>query len=94
MRLNADLARPVYVYRLVVEYPEGSQRWGWAPDGWEKPEWDGNPDADLSFRWPQVRMCLSAGTAKRRAKLLESYGAKVLIERSAPVQFDGGGSDA
>lgn len=39
-----------------------------------------------SFRWPRAnRRYLSRKEAERRAALLESYGAKVAIERSQPV---------
>lgn len=92
--------RRVYVYRLDVSYPEGSRydparpddkRWfDWQPEGWSHPDsddWNGDPDADFSFKWPVERMFLSRSAALRRVKRLEEYGAKAVIERSQEVIF-------
>lgn len=61
---------------------------GWAPPGWE-------PDVDYvsrqgttEFRWPSTRRWYrSRSAALRRARLIESYGAKTTIEESEPVQW-------
>lgn len=75
--------RPTYVYRLDVLYPEGSNAPGWEPPGWE-PD---NPEYEEAFRWPAVRLYLSRSGALARAKLLESYGAKVQIVPSCAVDW-------
>ena len=77
-----------YVYRLHVTYPPRSQEWGWEPPGWEPEGMLSSESADDGyFRWPANRMCLTIGTAKRRAELFLKYGAEVEIERSEPVAW-------
>jgi hypothetical protein len=84
------------VYRLVVVYPptshyeaEGEWDLDWEPENWERPPWNGDPDADDSFHWPRAnRRYLSRTEAERRAGLLMSYGAKVSVERSLPVVWE------
>ena len=87
---------PRYLYRVrVTSFPEGSHEpnqhdpdflepvEGWAPPGW-RPEGRyvellGTSD----FVWPVTNKTYhSRSTAKRRADLLESYGATAVIERS------------
>lgn len=86
-----------HVYRLQVTYPPGSLEYGWEPpepSGWA-PERSFTPEGedDDVFRWPQNRLCLTLGTAKRRAKLFRTYGAEVTIERSDLVTWpDAGGA--
>ncbi|MET4432083.1 hypothetical protein [Mycolicibacterium sp. 624] len=55
---------------------------GWAPPGW-KPEGDYiRLVGTAQFVWPSTRQVYrSRSTAKRRAELLESLGATVVIER-------------
>ncbi|MEW2484098.1 hypothetical protein AB0876_31380 [Mycobacterium sp. NPDC049093] len=75
-----------------VYYPgeEEPDHWvpvpGWAPPGW-KPE--GNYIKLVGtdqFVWPSTRQVYrSRSTAKRRAELLESLGATVVIERSNKI---------
>jgi len=77
--------RSMFVYRLVVEYPEGSDAPGWEPEGWE-PEWF-TLDETAPFRWPRVRSYFSLSGATARARLFARYGANVTIERSAPVDW-------
>lgn len=72
------------VYRLHVEYPKGSDEWGWEPEGWDD-GWSGDPDNDASFRWPIEKLYLSKSGARGRARLFEKYGATVTIEASEPV---------
>ncbi|WP_433357742.1 hypothetical protein ACQP25_44950 (plasmid) [Microtetraspora malaysiensis] len=86
--------RKTYLYRLNVEYPPGSDEWGWEPPGWQHnpiaqvidPETGGHECA--SFSWPTVRPYLSQSAAKRRADLLRSYGAVVTIQRSQPIAWE------
>jgi hypothetical protein len=84
--------RPVYVYRLAVTYPPHSREYGWEPPGWGTSESEAYrdgymPDDPGEFRWPENRPCLSLGTAKRRADLFRSYGAKAEIIRSERVTW-------
>lgn len=92
---------PRHLYRVrVLSYPEGSHRQnehdpdylepveGWAPPGW-RPE---GRYVELlgtnEFVWPVTNKTYHSKTpAKKRADLLESYGATVSIERSAPVTW-------
>jgi hypothetical protein len=81
------------VYRLAVTYPPGSLEWGWEPPGWEPDEYRITSGTDAgawdseAFRWPANRLCLSMGTAKRRAAIFRKYGAEVTIEPSDPVTW-------
>jgi hypothetical protein len=84
--------RPVYVYRLDVTYPPGSQEPGWEPPGWDALESDTDWFVDRYDEmrwvgWPQNRLYLSPRGAKRRADLLCKYGATVEIVRSMPVEW-------
>ena len=79
--------RPVYVYRLKVEYPEGVD-WRNPPKAWEPmvidhPE---GPDTQMFF-WPTRKHYMSRPGAADRKALLESWGCKVEIERSDPVTW-------
>lgn len=85
--------RRIYLYRLHVEYPPGSQELGWEPPGWrDDPENEvidpetGAPDC-ASFSWPFNRTYISQTAARRRADLFRSYGAGVTIERSKPIEW-------
>jgi hypothetical protein len=90
--------RKLYVYRLKVIYPptshyeaEGEWDLNWEPEGWVHPNehnWNGDPDADFSFRWPRTRRYLTREEAERRAALLTSFGAKVVVERSQPIVWE------
>jgi hypothetical protein len=61
---------------------------GWSPVGW-KPE--GNYVQILGtsqFVWPTTnKLYRSRSTAKKRAQLLESFGATVVIERSSKITW-------
>jgi hypothetical protein len=90
--------KSVYVYRLVIDYPAGSDRPGWTPARWE--EYlagiaDKRERARVrrhGFRWPREHLYLSAGGAHSRALLLQYFGARVDVQRSEPVTWweDGG----
>lgn len=68
--------RRLYVFRLIVEKPEGSEEPGWEPEGWRQP-WMGEHNR---FTWPRRRHWLSSEGASRRARQLREWGAKVRIE--------------
>lgn len=94
-----------YLYRVRVEsYPQGSHHevdyggelWtepvpGWRPPGW-RPR--GNYTQMLGteeFVWPVTnQVYASRTTAKKRADLLESFGATVTIERSTRIEWPSG----
>jgi hypothetical protein len=91
-----------YLYRVrITDYPEGAVESdghpddegmvpvpGWAPPGW-KPV--GNYVQILGteqFIWPTTKADYrSRSTAKKRAQLLESFGATVVIERSSRITW-------
>lgn len=90
-----------YLYRVrVIRYPDGAfecvdtdaDLWlrtpGWRPPGWR-------PSGDYvqrlgtdEFVWPVTnKVYASHSTAKKRADLLESYGATAVIERSSRITW-------
>jgi hypothetical protein len=88
-----------YLYRVrVTSYPEGafecidedSDYWiptpGWQPPGW-RPE--GNYTEMLGtaeFVWPVTNKVYgSHSTAKKRADLIESFGATAVVEKSSRI---------
>jgi hypothetical protein len=76
------------IYRLDIEYPEGSQEWGWEPE-----DYDGEIPGSYEtapFRWPAERLYLSRSGASQRAKLLRGWGAKVTVLPSLPVEWPAG----
>jgi hypothetical protein len=73
--------RKVYLYRLRVTLPPEAAEPGWEPQAWLDDDYRGD------FRWPETRLYLSGGWARRRANLFRKYGAQVTIERSAPVTW-------
>jgi hypothetical protein len=81
----------LYVYRLDVTLPPGSDEPGWRPAGWQhRSDW---PDYQQRFAWPERRHYLSLGGANGQARVFRSYGAKVKIVRSNPVTWPGGDGD-
>ncbi|NGX09142.1 hypothetical protein [Mycobacteroides franklinii] len=94
MKFNGE-----YLYRVrVVAYPEGSHTLAnpeedyWIPTpGWEPPGW--RPEGRYvemlgtsEFIWPVTNKVYgSRTTAKNRAKLLEFYGATVVVEQSSRI---------
>lgn len=88
-----------YLYRVqITAYPEGALRhdvWGSYPDpSWEPPGWDPDPewvqryggDTGAGFFWPKTdRVYRSRSTATKLRKLLESYGATAIVQRSTPI---------
>lgn len=91
-----------YLYRVrVTGYPAGSHEEvdyggeilsvpvdGWHPPGWRPA---GNYTQMLGtneFVWPVTNHVYgSRATAKRRADLLESYGATAVVERSSRIEW-------
>lgn len=91
-----------YLYRVrIVEYPEGSHEevdyggeiWSEPVPGWRPPGWRpvGNYTEIMGtgeFVWPVTNKVYgSRGTAQKRADLLESYGAKAVVERSSKITW-------
>jgi hypothetical protein len=74
--------RPLYAYRLIVEYPPGVDYMN-PPELWER---DDDPDSP-GFAWPRDRRYLSLSGAKKRADLLRRYGCVVGIQRSERIEW-------
>ena len=79
--------RQVYVWRLVVTLPEGSDEPGWEPEEWDGYKY-GDESPDRRFVWPRRRLYLNGAAAGQRAALLRSWGAEVVMERSAAVTWE------
>jgi len=85
--------RAVYVYRLVISYPPGSQEPGWKPACWDallrdvKDKRERAAVRKRGFRWPRERKFMSASAAYRRSLLLQWFGATVDVQRSEPVTW-------
>lgn len=94
------MSNPEYLYRVhVLSYPDGAFRQpnpddddyseptpGWSPPGW-RPEGRYVEILGTSeFVWPVTnKTYFSRSTAKKRADLLQSYGATAVVERSSRV---------
>lgn len=91
-----------YLYRVrVLSYPEGSHQevdyggelWtepvpGWQPPGWRPTGRYTEMHGTDEFVWPTTNdVWASRSTAKKRADLFESFGAKVVIERSSRITW-------
>ena len=77
-----------YGGELVTEPVAGWQPPGWRPEG-NYAEIMGTAD----FVWPVTnRVYGSRSTAAKRARLLESYGATAIVERSSQIEWPGGES--
>ncbi|MGE2733797.1 hypothetical protein [Mycolicibacterium vaccae] len=91
-----------YLYRVrVVSYPEGSWQQIGAPEadmwmptpGWRPPGW--RPRGEYvrlhgtdEFVWPTTtHVWGSYKTAKKRADLIESFGATAVVERSSRITW-------
>lgn len=91
-----------YVWKLIVEYPReavhpddapawfaGALRADWMPPGWDPHTEYIERFKTERFIWPTVRkFYLSRSAAVDRANLLERFGAKVKLLRSAPLEFE------
>jgi hypothetical protein len=86
--ITAAKVRTLYVYRLVVTLPEGSDEPGWRPEEYDDQYSRYQDDDETQFRWPRRRLYLSSEAAHARANLLRRWGADVKVERSEPVTWD------
>lgn len=88
-----------YVWQLAVEFP--AEAYSDHPimgrvlnSEWTPPNWDASEEYESRFGtdqfiWPSVRrFYLSRTSAVNRANLLESYGARVRLMRSQPLEFE------
>lgn len=91
-----------YLYRVkVTGYPDGSHEmlpdgevWrptpGWHPPGWRPIGQYTEIMGTAEFVWPVTnKVYASRATAKKRADLLESYGATAVVERSSRITWPG-----
>lgn len=85
----------------ITEWPEGSMKPSqWCPDfsypdpTWEPEGWDPDPEwiervgrnTGSQFFWPKTdRVYRSRSSAVKLRNLLESYGAKAIIQRSSQI---------
>ena len=70
----------------------------WAPEGWDPdPEWVARHgrDSGRRFFWPKTdgREFKSRSAARRLKSLVESYGAKAIIQRSAEIVWPEDGQE-
>lgn len=93
-----------YLYRVVItKYPEGAlyfydagdgDSYGepdrdWRPEGWE-PDDEWLQRFGDRFFWPSTKFeYKSQSSARARAKLIESYGATAVVERSSLITWPG-----
>lgn len=93
---------PTHLYRVrVTGYPEGSheefehdgESWsepieGWAPPGWRPVGRYVELLGTKEFVWPVTNKTYhSRSTARKRADLLESFGATAVVERSSRIEW-------
>ncbi len=84
--------RPLYVYRLEVEYPDGVD-WRNPPKLWLEENGDQSAGFDDHgydpplFSWPNRRHYLSISGAKLGAERLRSWGCVVGIHRSERIEW-------
>ncbi|MFF1392089.1 hypothetical protein [Rhodococcus erythropolis] len=96
------MSNPQFLYRVRVErYPAGAfhqpnpeidDYWeptpGWAPAGWRPEGRYVEIMGTSDFVWPVTnKVYHSRSTAKKRAALLESYGATADVERSSRITW-------
>jgi hypothetical protein len=91
-----------YLYRVrVLSYPKGSHRahqwpgedWPVPDENWSPPGWNPSPEYEVQFGtrrfiWPKSDSTYkSRSSAKKRAALLEYYGARAVVERSSRITW-------
>ncbi len=96
-----------YLYRVVIiEYPKGAlvpsmydpdtliEDPDWEPEGWEATdEWIERFTHDRFF-WPSTyKEYKSRSGAMARKKLIESYGAKCIVQRSSRIEWPDDGQE-
>ncbi|MEV6555922.1 hypothetical protein AB0M22_09410 [Nocardia sp. NPDC051756] len=92
----------------IVEYPEGAliaderdPRCGepdpdWEPQGWDPDEYwtDTHGRGSTEFFWPTTyKEWRSRGPAVKRKNLIESFGARCIIQRSAAIEWPEDGEE-
>lgn len=94
-----------YLYRVViVEYPKGARtlseyggeytNYSWQPEGWSADEEYVQRMRSDRFFWPSTdREYKSRSGAVARKKLIESFGARCIIQRSAPIVWPADGQE-
>lgn len=97
-----------YLYRVqITSMPKGSTWEEELPDGetiggidydWTPPGWEPNEDWAAqhggNFFWPSTRReYKSRSAAKERARLIESFGATCIVQRSSPVEWPEDGAE-
>lgn len=96
-----------YLYRVqIVEYPAGSlirDKFDgdysdpdphWRPDGWVPSRWYVERFDTTDFIWPTTRKeWKSRSSAMERKQLIESYGAKAVVQRSSEITWPEDGQE-
>ncbi|WP_433568093.1 hypothetical protein ACQP1O_42835 (plasmid) [Nocardia sp. CA-151230] len=94
-----------YLYRVqIVEYPQGAlipspfdpdvmgQDPNWKPQGWQPSDYYVKRMGTERFIWPTTsREWKSRSSAARRKQLIESFGAKCIIQRSSEIRWPADG---
>lgn len=90
-----------YLYRVqIVEYPEGALLRdefdgdysypdpSWRPEGWAPDREYLDRFGTKDFIWPTARKeWKSRSSAMKRKQLIESYGAKAIVQRSSEITW-------
>lgn len=98
---HAERTGGYYLYRIrFTSYPEGAwitevidgEEYSWINESWTPPGWDPGPEwverYGNGFFWPSVkREYKSLSSAKSRVKLIESFGATAVVERSSRITW-------
>lgn len=88
-----------YLYRVqITEYPAGAlapdpfvPEWSEPDPDWKPEGWDPSPEyiarfGSRQFHWPTTnKEWKSRSSAMTRKKLIESYGAKAIVQRSSEI---------
>ncbi|MGW5518466.1 hypothetical protein [Nocardia africana] len=93
-----------YLYRVqIVAYPEGSwndDEYGsyknpeWEPEGWDPDDEYIDRFGSSQFFWPKTnRDWKSRSSALKRKRLVESYGATAIIQRSSEIVWPSDGQE-
>lgn len=96
-----------YLYRVeIVQYPDGALFTSqadpenayvdpsWEPEGWDPDdEWEALRGS-THFFWPSTkREYKSRSSAMQRKRLIESYGAKCILQRSSAISWPDDGQE-
>lgn len=81
------MSRRIYVHRLIITKPDGSDEPGWRPERWAdlcvKRGWIDDDYEIPPFRWPRQLNYFSATGAERKARFLRYLGVTVRIASRA-----------